>query len=193
MRSAVFVLSLACLLPTHLAAADSGPVLPPWKYGFFVGSGRHSPVTQNWGGVPDRDHYLIGLHAAAKVAQWHGWDLSYAPNVKAVIVAAAPANAKKFTAIGLGLAPLGLETGWRWSHLEAYGQLVAGLAAFNKDVPIAGAGRTAFTLETGAGLGWHTRRFTVRTGYEFMHASNNQTKDENPGLDGHIIYIEFRP
>jgi len=180
---------------------------PKWEVGTFVGVATNSPIGEDFGATPDRDHLFIGLLATKEVIGWRGFRLSFAPQLVPVAVVTnnptytidsdgsvtgypgAFVETGRGLVYGVGFVPLGLEAQLdfapRW---RVYGGGAVGGVWFTRDVPVAYSRAFNYTFEYGGGLQWEVRPGRwLRVGYKFHHLSNAGSAPLNPGVDANTI------
>lgn len=179
-----FVLAWLAALGTAAAAQ-----LPEWTWTPEIGYGQHSPVSHRSGTTPDWTHLLLTLNGEAPVASMGVVDLAYAPVLMPFAMLHHPTIP---AAYAIGAAPLGIKITAHTSRFAPYvAGAIGGLWA-SRPIPVPRAAARNIMAEGGAGIDIRTGGLVVRAGYRFLHISNMYTAAENPGLDGHIVYVGWR-
>lgn len=215
-RNAVPVVRHVCLvvfatLSAGIAAAQApaeSASVGTWSISPYVGGGRHSPAGYNWGTTPDRDHLIFGVHFATPVLREGRFSLMYAPSVTPLVMVtnnpryrwvvtsgiSRKVESSRGPVFGAGFAPFGLQTEVRATKaFDVYSMAALGGVWFNDFMPTDGARRFNFSIEFGGGVYLLTnKQHAIQLGYKFYHMSNMYTARENPGLDGHLIYLGLR-
>jgi opacity protein-like surface antigen len=61
-----------------------------------------------------------------------------------------------------------------------------------RPIPINGAGSFNFTFDLGAGIElYRSKTRSVRAEYRYHHISNDNTANENPGIDNGLIQVTY--
>lgn len=106
---------------------------------------------------------------------------------------AIPTLTESRTTYGVGASPLGLELGFlTQKKFQPFIGLQGGFLYFDRNVLSAGAAQFNFTLDgrAGARMKMGDGKF-VSLAYMFEHISNAYTALENPGLDAHMITVDY--
>ncbi len=163
---------------------------------------RNSPGDSHWGGVPDRDHFLVGLHGSAIVARIGSLSLAYAPEVLPVFVVTKNPKYRRVAGnwyqvtgegpvYGVGISPLGLEGRWQLApNTVVVATGTVGALRFTRNVPAPDARAFNYMFDYGAAIQVTARRHTIiRAGYRFHHFSNLYRAPTNPGVVGNVFYL----
>jgi len=192
-------------------------VHPQWTFGAWGGIARHQMLLTRVGHVHDRDLYLLAFRATRPFKSKGGWTFDYTVDVLPVFIATAnreytaitvpctPSSPfaecsqpqtvlipSRHTAYGFGLTPFGIRSRYPLSNLvQAAFALSAGGAYFDRKIPDPKATRFNFTIETNAGLLFHTKMGSVSGGLRGHHISNGYTGHVNPGINSLLWFIGF--
>jgi hypothetical protein len=93
-----------------------------------------------------------------------------------------------------GVSPLGQRLSWRpGKRLQPYWITNAGFLAATRIVPMYGATKFNFTVESGGGIEWFLRdRRSVAFDVRYHHTSNGGRGDNNPGVDNIAFRASYR-
>ena len=217
-RASLLCYSGACCLGAvatlqgQTGASASREATPPWRVGVFVGLAQHSPVGTHWGITPDRNHFMVGLHASTTILALGPLRVAYAPEFLPIVRVS---NNPTYHAIertvggrleslqvedgrapvfGVALAPLGLEADLApSSRVQLFSSGGVGGIWFTREVPVVGSRAFNYTFDFGGGtlLRLRSDRWLV-LGYKFHHLSNVYTALKNPGLDANLFYLGWQ-
>jgi hypothetical protein len=177
-----------------------------WRLGVNVAVGHNSPVTNQLGTTPDRDHLLVAMSAATSIIGAGAFHVYYDCQVLPVVLIRgnAPPEGYHFPAPGgtvpgndvayaFGISPFGIELQGSLSKaLTIYAATAAGGLWFDREYPIPGAGRIDFTLEFGAGMFIALGKESwLQVGYKYHHLSNANSAAQNPGVDANLVYVGY--
>lgn len=105
------------------------------------------------------------------------------------------APTKRETSYGVGFQPINFRfTFYAEKKIKPYFQAGAGIAFFNKSLPIPVSRRMQFTGDLGFGFLFHTSKNKFWTlGYKYFHLSNGNIggKINNPGYNANTFYIGY--
>ncbi len=96
---------------------------------------------------------------------------------------------------GFGVAPLGFTFEFaRGRRVYPFAETIEGLIASTEPIPELGPNATGlnFLFDLGGGIRIRVReRQTLSLGYRFLHVSNADTTNFNPGLDNNVFYVGY--
>jgi hypothetical protein len=182
---------ILALVVSTVAAAQSRT----WEIGALAGGGP-SVVTASLGGVPDGQLLITSLSVTRSFLHWKRFTANYFAEALPCVVATKIPNAQKVwdgegPDLGAGLAPVGLRLSFNLGRgILAFAEGSGGGVAFARAMPEPEARSLNFLGSAGAGLriGGRDRRSYI-VGYRFMHVSNANTAEENPGFNAHVFYL----
>jgi Lipid A 3-O-deacylase (PagL) len=95
--------------------------------------------------------------------------------------------------MGEGLSPIGMQ--WDFLPARRLQPLVEGHIGYmysTQPIPTAYAGAFNFTFDVGAGFElYRTHSHSYRIEYRYHHISNDETADDNPGIDNGVIQVSW--
>ena len=96
---------------------------------------------------------------------------------------------------GFAAAPVGFTLELERNHrIYPFLETVEGVIASTEPIPEYGPNATGlnFLFDLGGGIRWNAGgRGSVVLGYRFLHISNANTTDFNPGLDNNVFYLGY--
>jgi hypothetical protein len=96
---------------------------------------------------------------------------------------------------GFGVAPLGFTFEFaRRRRVYPFAETIEGLIASTEPIPELGPNATGlnFLFDLGGGIRIRVReRQALSLGYRFLHVSNADTTNFNPGLDNNVFYVGY--
>jgi len=94
---------------------------------------------------------------------------------------------------GQGLSPLGLQ--WNFLPRRKLQPIIEGHVGYQystQAIPTTPAGSFNFTFDVGAGFElYRTHSHSYRVEYRYHHISNDDTANENPGIDSGVLQISW--
>ncbi len=108
---------------------------------------------------------------------------------------AAAAVSPAHAVYAFGVAPLGFTFEFaRRRRVYPFAETIEGVIASTEPIPELGPNATGlnFLFDLGGGVRWRVReRQTLSLGYRFLHVSNADTTNFNPGLDNNVFYVGY--
>jgi hypothetical protein len=97
------------------------------------------------------------------------------------------------TSYGGGVNPFGMQLNFRRTRrLQPIVTSTGGFLYFSDPVPVIEASNFNFAFTVGTGVQWFiTPSHSITFGYKFIHFSNHNLADANPGTDSHFLYAGF--
>jgi len=211
-RTIALVFFASVMVPRTMLAQDAGAAVESpfrWAVGMSFGTSQHAAAGHIWGLTKNREHYIVGIHADVPVHIRPRWTLSWAPGLTPLLVLSknpyyrlvqsSPNSPYRWIedgrgpVVGFGMTPIGLEVNVTTRpRLQPYASGAVGSIWFTRNTPSVYARRFNFVAEFGGGVRWQTvDRYWLRVGYKFHHFSNAHTAPQNPGVDGHVVYVGF--
>lgn len=95
--------------------------------------------------------------------------------------------------IGEAVSPVGMQ--WNFLTRRRIQPLVDGHGGYmysTHPIPIGGAGSFNFTFDLGAGIEvFRTKTQSIRAEYRYHHISNDNTANQNPGIDSGLFQVSY--
>jgi opacity protein-like surface antigen len=95
--------------------------------------------------------------------------------------------------VGEGMSPIGFQ--WNFSPLHRVQPFLDGHGGYmysTQAIPVEVAGSFNFTFDFGAGIEvYRTRHRSIRAEYRYHHFSNDNTAQENPGVDNGLLQVSY--
>jgi hypothetical protein len=100
---------------------------------------------------------------------------------------------KRQWTIGEAISPVGFQWNFRPRHKTQPFLIGHGGTMYStRPIPINGAGSFNFTFDLGAGIElYRSKTRSVRAEYRYHHISNDDTANENPGIDNGLIQVTY--
>jgi len=181
-----------------------------WEIGARAGGGP-SIVTASLGGVPRGQLLITSFSVTRSFLHWKRFRASYFGEALPLVVATRVpkvhpewfynrAHTDSTFALypigegpdfGVGVAPVGLRLSLQLGPgISAFAEGNGGGVAFARAFPKPAARSLNFLGSAGAGLRIGSRGGrSYIVGYRFIHLSNANTAEENPGFNAHIFYL----
>lgn len=173
------------------------------EFGFW--SGGAFSATTIFGGLhkdeaAGRKYFTIGLRygrtllARKRVALEYTFDaIPVAVAFHSIVTNAAPPPLlARENIYGAGAAPLGLKMNFGRRRVKPFASVSGGGLIFRKPVPLADAGRFAFTGDADGGVQIFTQPDrAVVLGIKFHHISNGDLSGANRGLNQFVLYAGY--
>jgi Lipid A 3-O-deacylase (PagL) len=166
----------------------------------------HRWIWQTWSGgsfanghligfASDRGMALLGIRLMRPIGRAWGGALAYKMDLYPTVILSEPrrfgADSVEWTSqrkqvFGAGAAPVGAEWTFRSQRMvRPYLDTTGGFLRFNQRVFSTRGSQFNFTVDLGGGV--QMKRIVV--GYRYMHVSNANISNRNPGADFQILYI----
>jgi opacity protein-like surface antigen len=102
-------------------------------------------------------------------------------------------SCKRQWTIGEAISPVGFQWNFRPQHKTQPFLIGHGGTMYStRPIPINGAGSFNFTFDLGAGIElYRSKTRSVRAEYRYHHISNDDTANENPGIDNGLIQVTY--
>ncbi|MEM7417796.1 MAG: acyloxyacyl hydrolase [Gemmatimonadota bacterium] len=100
-------------------------------------------------------------------------------------------QAPRATARAFGIRPLAVRLGLGPEFVSIQADAAGGALLFDIPAPAANTTRFNFTAEVALGLRVQVPYAHVAAGYRLHHLSNGGLGRVNPGVDSHMLYVEF--
>jgi hypothetical protein len=183
---------------------DIGKIELRHEFRLLVG---YSPISPTLiGTTTDRRLGMAELSYSYRFRSWNQVSLSYTAGILPGVLLAQPLQIEmsawgfnkeipSHLVYGFGVMPVGLFAEFakrRCWHPIA--EINGGVVASTEPIPVKGINATGlnFLFNFGGGIRWRVNRKSALTaGYRFLHISNANTTDFNPGLDNNVFYISY--
>lgn len=187
-----------------------------WSWGIWAARATASPGGwPHWGKVRDRHLVQAGLHANRTLLQSYPLRLDYTVDlVPLSLVTASPrefeepvdpeaipesrhsaSTDRSRWVWGVGITPFGIEPAILLGPtVRVFTRVGGGAVWFSRPAPEPHTSRFNFTFDAAVGVEFRlVRGNALAAGYRLHHFSNAGTAQFNPGLDAHLVFVEWRP
>ena len=202
--AAVLVLLLK---PAFCGICTESPNVSP-RHELRISAG-YSPASSTLiGTATDRRFALAEVAYSYRCWIWNSVSLSYSLGIMPAAIVLQPIESESLppssggatrdipahAVYGFGVTPVGFFAEFGRSHrLHPIAEVNGGIIASTEPIPVRGINATGlnFLFDIGGGLRWRAGRSAVTAGYRFLHISNANTTDFNPGLDNNVFYASY--
>lgn len=196
-------LAMICAIPLRAGFCSASDGEPRHEFEFFAG---YSPFSVTLIGTQtDRRFVLAGFGYGYRCWIWNRSSLSFTPAVMPAAILLQPSEilftnfrprvSPPHAVYGFAIAPLGFTLDlWRTRRVHPFVETLEGLIASAEPIPEDRPDSSGlnFMFDFGGGVRWKVApRHVVSVGYRFLHISNANTTDFNPGLDNNVFYLGY--
>jgi hypothetical protein len=207
-----FVLrTLVCLgctifaIPLRAGFCSDATGEPRHEFEFFAG---YSPGSSTLIGTESNRRFVAaGFSYGFRCWMWKSMALSYTATAMPAAILLQPSEtlynfappyrrlSPAHAVYGFAIAPLGftLEL-FRTHRFHPFAETMEGLIASTEPIPEnqPDASGLNFLFDLGGGVRWYpSPQRSVTLGYRFLHISNADTTNFNPGVDNNVIYVGY--
>lgn len=198
----VAALTTPGILRAGFCSADDGD--PRQDFQVFAG---YSPASTTLvGTATDRQLAVVGAAYSYRCWIYRHMSISYTGTLLPAMVLfqptqyvstsrAAAAVSPAHAVYAIGVAPLGFTFEFaRRRRVYPFAETIEGMIGSTEPIPELGTNATGlnFLIDGGGGVRWRVReRQTLSLGYRFLHVSNADTTNFNPGLDNNVFYVGY--
>ena len=177
---------------------------PRHDFEFFAG---YSPTTSTLiGTATDRRLAVAGISYSYRCWIWGPVSLSYTPTALPAAILRQPRQFEfvgpdlvrergPYAVYGFAAAPLGFTLEFGRNHsVYPFIETIEGIIASPEPIPEYQPNATGlnFLFDLGGGIRWNVAGHSgLVVGYRFLHTSNANTTNFNPGLDNNVFYLGY--
>lgn len=201
------VVFATCCMPASVCTHDPIQDDTRHQFAFIAGYSPDSPTLI--GTTENRRFVLAGFEYSYRCWAWRNNSISFTPSILPAAILLEPAQflytledgsytyraTPSHAVYGFGVLPVGFTFDLARTHtLHPYFEIRGGVIASTEPIPINTVDATGlnFIFDFGGGLQWTINpRRAVSFGYKFLHISNANTTETNPGVDNNVIYAGF--
>ena len=161
------------------------------------------------GTTQDRRFVMAGIEYGYRCWAWQNTSISFSPGILPVAVLLQPSQylytlengtyalraSPGHAVYGFGVLPIGFTFDFaRKRVVHPFVEARGGIIGSTEAIPVNTIDATAlnFLFDFGGGVQWAvSERRAVSFGYKFLHISNANTTETNPGLDNNVFYMGF--
>lgn len=165
----------------------------PHAHEFSLWGGYASESIQLWGKTPEATLSLIGIRYNRKFLKLYDSTLEYSLEIDLYARYTYPeftADRQINTVSGGGFSPLGFQLNFLdYQRLQPFLKTSGGLMFLSEPFPDYRGKKFNFTFEAGGGIEYMiTSNASITLGYRYLHLSNGETGQVNPGIDSNFFY-----